>query len=245
MVIYDEVSGKLFQASLPNLSGKVTITTIANITDSRAMWPHPTDANLLILFNATEGILSINTSTGQVNQLISTSAFNTATNNSPALSDFLHVRIRGTKLVIRASNDPSGSVVEYDPNNNNITTIFRGRSLGRLFECESVNQLIMSGYQSPSNIIFSVDLTKDQVKIVAGVGTDNVIADGNAFTEAKFREFSKIFKYSSDTYLVCDSDSYVRWIQGNQVGTFDRYALGGDTLCWVVSVGVQNVIVWE
>jgi len=253
---FNNSTGDLYRAQLPNLANKTTITTIANPSSCAAMRAHPTDPNLLVYFNKVDGVNTINTSTGAVVQVMTLSAFNTMVSvNSDLNMNYLeNVRIRGSKLLLHGGNDPSGSVWEYDVGAGTANLVYRNNALGRGFDLgpDTTREFVLTGYDTPSMILYIIDLLLGQVRMLAGIGTGGSIVDGNAYTTANFNIINKVYRAASDLYYVRDDNDYIRWIQGGSVGSYSNWTLGGRFICQylpirnlVVSVGIQDITVWE
>lgn len=252
---FDINAGTMFKASLPFLTGQATVTTLANFGDMKAMVPHPIDPSLMVYFNVTDGVNTVDTTTGEVVQLLTTTAFNALLNvGALEMANLTVAILRGTGIMLQSNTDPSGSIWQYDPVAGTAERLFVSNALGKLCEIgpDATNELILSGYGDPSNIIYSVDLSKSQVRVVAGIGTQDSITDGNALTTASFYTLTRIVRMAADLYYVLDTDFHVvRWIQGGQVGSYPTGQAGASYLCcalpsrnMLVSVGVQDVTVW-
>lgn len=252
---FDKNSGDMFKAALPLLTGQATLTTVPNIGDTKAMAPHPTDAGLLVYFNVTDGVNTVDTTTGDIVQLLTTTAFNVLLNvGSLEMANLSRVKVIGTKFLLQGSGDSSGSWWEYDPVAGTAARRFAMQCLSRVSDLgpDPVHELMLSGYTSPSHILFTLDQRNSQIRVFAGTGGSDAMVDGDALTEAEFEEMSRIFRAASDLYYVVDFDGYVRWIQGGQVGSYAQHVFGGGDFCWflpgrnmAVSVGVQNIVVWS
>jgi hypothetical protein len=249
-------TGVMYRAQLPNLANQTTITTVANPSQMRAMRAHPTDVNLLVYFNVVDGVNTINVNTGQIVQLMTASAFNAiiGTEGDLSLAYLRNVRIRGTKLVVHGEQDPSGTVWEYDPVNSTAVKLFANNALGRAFDLgpDVSKEIVLSGYDTPSSILYIVDLNLDQARVLAGIGTTDALTDGDAYKVSQFQEINRVFRAASDLFYVRDTNDFIRWIQNGQVGSYANWVLGGRFICQylpirnlVVSVGVQDVTVWQ
>jgi hypothetical protein len=249
-------NGELYKAALPGLTGKITLATIANFGDMRATVAHPTNPSLLIYFNVTDGVNTINTTTGAVVQLLTTAAFNALLSSGGLeMANISTARFRGTKILLHGANDPSGSVWQYDPVAGTAELIWTYTCLGSLCTIgpDATNELMLSGFGAPSNIIYSVNLANSQTRVVAGIGTQDSNTDGNALTTASFFTLTRMFRMADDLFYILDNNFHVvRWIQGGLVGSYAPDAAGARALAavlpgrnMVVSVGTQDIAVWE
>jgi hypothetical protein len=252
---FDNNSGELFRATLPNLTGQTSLGVVPNYGASRATVAHPANNDLLVYFNTTDGVNTIHTGTGVITQLLTTAAFNALLNvGSLEMANISRAKLNGSRIILQGESDPTGSWWEYDPVAGTAVRRFVMNSLSRVSDLgpDPATELVLSGYTGPNNIFFIVDLTKDQVRVLAGVGTSDAMVDGDALTVAAFEEIRRIFRAGEDLYYVVDFNNTVRWIQGGLVGRYPQDILGGGFMCaflpglnLAVSVGVQSVIVWS
>ena len=243
--------GALYKTDLPDLAAQNILVTLANFSDMRCIVAHPTDANLLVYFNATDGVKTVHTGTGVLTQLLSAAAFDALLNvGELTISILTSAKIRGTNLLLHSDNDPSGSIWQYNVNAGTATRLLAMNCLSAAADLgpDATNELMLTGYGSPSYILFRYDLPKDQIRVVAGTGAEGLDA-GDALTEATFFSMTGIFRMASDLYYA-NNGNMTRWIQGGQVGNYPNFlprfiacVLPGRNL--VVEVEAHDVIVWE
>ncbi len=243
--------GTLYKFALPGLTGQTTLATISNFSDTKFMAPHPTNANLLVYFNSTDGINTIHTTTGAVTQLISAAAIDAILSSAGDLliAGITAVKIRGTKFLLSGNSDPSGSIWEYDPSNNSCIRLLATNALSHICAVgpDATNELLLGGYSDPSLILYTYDLRNDQVKVLAGTGAEG-LDDGNALTQATFLLPAGIHRMASDLYYFGNANM-TRWIQGGQVGSYANFfprfiASVLPVRNMVIEVEAHDVIVW-
>jgi len=251
---FNKNNGDMFKAALPNLTGVTQIATIDNISSMRAMIAHPTDPGLLVFFNSTDGVGTIDTTTGDVAILQDVATFNALfTGTQLELLNMTYVRLRDGKLMVGGFTDQTGAVFLYDVDAGTADLIVR--SNGYQVSAENgptSNELVLGSYNTLT-ILYIRSLTTDEIRMLAGLGTVNALIDGDALRVAQLPAVENLRQAAADLYYFRDGGNHrVRWIQGGLVGSYDAGVLGGDNFCCLlplrgmaVSVEVQGVTVWS